>query len=231
VSERASPDCTSKRSDAYRGLHVLVDDDPRWRRDPVEQARAACRAGVPVVQLRAKHAGDRQALAWAREIRALTRACGSRFVVNDRFDLALIAEADAVHLGQEDLPPSALPAAARAQLAVGRSTHTPEQLDATRGEDVDYVAYGPVFGTRSKDSPFSARGLEAVAAAVLRAAPRPLVAIGGIEAGDIAALRAIGVEGVAVISAVAAAADPERAAALLVAAFDGPDGRPLGVRT
>ena len=112
----------------------------------------------------------------------------------------------------------------------GARRSTPEQLEATRGEDVDYVAYGPVFGTRSKDSPFSARGLEAVAAAVLRAAPRPLVAIGGIEADDVAALRAIGVAGVAVISAVAAAADPERAAARLVAAFDGPDGRPLGVR-
>jgi thiamine-phosphate pyrophosphorylase len=230
VSERPSPDRPSDRSHAYRGLHVLVDDDPRWGRDPVEQARAACRARVPVVQLRAKHAGDSQALAWAREIRALTRASGSRFVVNDRFDLALLAEADAVHLGQEDLPPAALPAAARAQLAVGRSTHTPEQLDATRSEEVDYVAYGPVFGTRSKDSPFSARGLEAVADAVRRAAPRPLVAIGGIEAGDIAALRAIGVAGVAVISAVASAADPERAAARLVAAFDGPTARPRGGR-
>ncbi len=217
-------------SDAYRGLHVLVDDDPRWGRDPVEQARAACRARAPVVQLRAKHAGDRQALAWAREIRALTRACGSRFVMNDRFDLALLAEADAVHLGQEDLPPSALPPAARAKLAVGRSTHTPEQLDATRSEDVDYVAYGPVFGTRSKDSPFSARGLEAVADAVRRAAPRPHVAIGGIEAGANGARRAIGVAGVAVISAVASAADPERATALLVAAFDGQDARPRGVR-
>ncbi len=218
---------TPSRGDAYRGLHVLVDDDPRWGGDPVEQARAACRARVPVVQLRAKHAGDLTCLAWAREIRALTRAVGSRFVVNDRFDLALLAEADAVHLGQDDLPPSALPAAARAKLAVGRSTHTPEQLAAARDEDVDYIAYGPVFGTRSKDSPFSARGLEAVAEAVRAAAPRPLVAIGGIEARDLAALRALGVAGVAVISAIAAAADPERAAGELITAFDGrtaPDG-------
>lgn len=199
---------------------MLVDDDPRWGRDPVEQARAACRARVPVVQLRAKHAKDETTLAWAREIRALTRAAGSRFVLNDRFDLALLAEADAVHLGQDDLPPSALPAAARAKLAVGRSTHTPEQLAAARNEDVDYVAYGPVFGTRSKDSPFSARGLEAVAEAVRAAAPRPLVAIGGIEARDLPALRGLGVAGIAVISAIAAAADPERAAGELMAAFD-----------
>jgi len=210
----------SARGDAYRGLHVLVDDDPRWGRDPVEQARAACRARVPVVQLRAKRAGDRTALAWAREIRALTRATGSRFVVNDRFDLALLAEADAVHLGQDDLPPEALPPEVRARLAVGRSTHTRAQLEAARDEDVDYVAFGPVFGTRSKDSPFSARGLEAVAEAVALAAPRPLVAIGGIERADLAALRALGVGGVAVISAVAASARPDEAAAELIDAFD-----------
>ena len=205
----------------WQGVHVLVDDDPRWTRDPVTQARAVCRAGVAVIQLRAKRTGDRQTLAWAREIRALTRAAGIAFVVNDRFDLALLAEADAVHLGQEDLPPAALPAAARARLAIGRSTHTRAELDAARGEDVDYVAFGPVFGTRSKDSPFDARGLDAAADAVRRAAPRPLVAIGGIGVSDLAALRAIGVAGVAVISAVAGAADPEHAAAGLVAAFHG----------
>lgn len=209
------------RGDAYHGLHVLLDDDPRWGRDPVEQARAACRARVPVVQLRCKQAGDAQILAWARTIRALTRAAGIRFVVNDRFDLALLAEADAVHLGQEDLPPAALPASARAKLAVGRSTHTARQLEAARAEDVDYVAFGPVFGTRSKDSPFSARGLEAVEAAVAAVAPRPLVAIGGIARGDLGVLRARGVAGIAVISAVAGAPDPERAAAELIDAFDG----------
>ncbi|MEZ4280241.1 MAG: thiamine phosphate synthase [Myxococcota bacterium] len=222
----AHPD--ADRGAAYRGVHVLCDDDPRWGRDPVAQARAACRAGVAVVQLRTKHAGDRQALEWAREIRVLTRRAGIQFVVNDRFDLALLAEADAVHLGQEDLPPSAIPGEARIRLAIGRSTHTPEQLDAARGEDVDYVAFGPVFGTRSKQSPFPARGLEALADAVRRASPRPLVAIGGIEAAHLETLRAIGVAGVAVISAIAAAEDPERAAAAFVAGFRAGAGGNVG---
>lgn len=216
-----SPSSRPPRPGAYHGLHVLCDDDPRWGRDPVEQARAACRTGVPVIQLRAKHARDSVVLEWARAIRALTRASGSRFVVNDRFDLALLAEADAVHLGQEDLPPAALPVAARAKLAVGRSTHTREQLAAARDEDVDYVAFGPVFGTRSKDSPFDARGLAAVGEAVGLAAPRPLVAIGGIGIGDLAALRELGVAGIAVISAVAGAVDPEAAADRLITGFDG----------
>jgi hypothetical protein len=109
---------------AVQGLYVLADDDPRWRRDPVEQARAALAGGAAAVQLRAKHATDRQALAWAEAIVALCRAAGARSFVNDRFDLALAAGADGVHLGQDDLPPDRMPAAARARLLVGRSTHT-----------------------------------------------------------------------------------------------------------
>lgn len=106
----------------FSGLHVLADDDPRWSRDPVAQARTACAAGARVVQLRAKHATDRQALEWARAIRTLTREAGVTFIVNDRFDWALACEADGVHLGQEDLSPDALPVAARARLAIGRSS-------------------------------------------------------------------------------------------------------------
>ena len=102
-----TPSPNPSRGEDYRGLHVLADDDPRWGRDPVEQAAFACAAGVPVVQLRTKHATDEQTLAWARAIRRLTLDSGTRFIVNDRFDLALLAEADGVHLGQGDLPPSA----------------------------------------------------------------------------------------------------------------------------
>ncbi len=207
----------------YLGLHVLVDDDPRWGRDPVAQARDACEAGAPVVQLRCKHATDSQALEWAREIRRQTREAGARFVVNDRFDLALLAEADAVHLGQGDLPPDALPRDLRARLAVGRSTHTTEQLEAARTEDVDYVAFGPVFGTTSKVSEYADRGLVALRRAVALAAPRPLIAIGGIEASHLPALREAGVGGFAVISVVAGASDPVAAARALIAGFAGQD--------
>jgi thiamine-phosphate pyrophosphorylase len=206
------------RDALLRGLHVLADDAPHWKRDPVEQALAACAGGAHVVQLRAKLATDRQTLAWAEAIRAATRAAGALFVVNDRFDLALAAGADGVHLGQEDLPPARLPAAARAELLVGRSTHTAEQLEAARGEPVDYVAFGPVFDTRSKASEWSARGIEALARAVRLAAPRPCVAIGGITQGRAAAVAATGA-GLAVVSAVAGADDPVAATRALVAAL------------
>jgi thiamine-phosphate pyrophosphorylase len=194
--------------DRLRGLHVLADDAPHWKCDPPEQARAACRGGAAVVQLRTKFVSDRDMLSWAAEIRAATREAGVLFLVNDRFDLALLADADGVHLGQEDVPPSWLPAQARERLLVGRSTHTLAQARAACDEPIDYVAFGPVFGTRSKRSPYDARGLEALAEVVRIAAPRPVVAIGGIDADNARAVAAAGAAGVAVISAVAGADDP-----------------------
>jgi thiamine-phosphate pyrophosphorylase len=199
---------TPRDAPAYHGLHVLADDDPRWPIDPVAQAQAACAGGAHVVQLRTKHATDRQTLAWAEAIRALTRAADVRFVVNDRFDLALAAAADGVHLGQGDLPPDRIPRPLRARLAIGRSTHTLAEARATRAEDVDYVAFGPVFGTTSKESAFEARGTALLREVVLAVAPRPVVAIGGLCAENVPDARAAGARGVAVISAIAAAPDP-----------------------
>jgi thiamine-phosphate pyrophosphorylase len=198
-----------------RGLYVLCDDDPRWPHDPVEQARAALAGGAQVVQLRAKRATDAQSLAWAEAIGALAHRHGALFFVNDRFDLALASGADGVHLGQTDLPPARLPAKARTRLRVGRSTHTQGEARATQGEAVDYVAFGPLFGTTSKDSAYDARGLDALAEVVRIAAPRPVVAIGGIDAARAADVVRAGAAAVCVISAVAGAPDPEAAARAL----------------
>jgi thiamine-phosphate pyrophosphorylase len=200
---------------AVHGLYVLCDDDPRWPHDPVEQARAALAGGARVVQLRAKRATDAQALAWAEAIRALAHERGALCFVNDRFDLALAAGADGVHLGQTDLPPSSLPASARARLQVGRSTHTQDEARATRDEDVDYVAFGPLFGTTSKHSEYDARGLDALAEVVRIAAPRPVVAIGGIDVARAADVVRAGAAAVCILSAVAGARDPATAARAL----------------
>ena len=193
-----------------RGLHVLADDDPRWKHPPLEQAAAACRGGAAVVQLRAKRATDRELLAWARPMRRLTREADALFLVNDRFDLALLCEADGVHLGQDDLPPGRIPAELRARLRIGRSTHTLEQARRACAEPIDYLAFGPLFGTRSKDSEYDARGLEALAQVVALAGKLPVVAIGGIDEEQIAAVGALGA-GAAVISAVADAGDAQAA--------------------
>ena len=209
------------RRERLRGLHVLADDDPRWARDPIAIADAACAGGAAVVQLRCKHASDREALRLGAAIRARTRDAGVLFVVNDRFDLALAVAADGVHLGQEDVPPDRLPKAARERLLVGRSTHGEADLAAALAEDLDYVAHGPVFETRSKATPHAARGVERAAAAARAAAPLPLIAIGGIDEAGARALRAAGVGGIAVIGAVAAARDPLAAVRELRAAFAG----------
>jgi thiamine-phosphate pyrophosphorylase len=200
------------------GLYYLADDDPRWPRDPVEQARAALAGGARVVQLRTKHTGDREVIAWGAAIRRLTRERDALFVVNDRFDLALACEADGVHLGQDDIPPARVPEAARARLRIGRSTHTIEQARAACAEPIDHLAFGPLFGTTSKESPYSARGLDVLAQVVRLAAPRPVVAIGGIGASNAASAIAAGAAAVCVLSAIAGADDPEAAARAIAAA-------------
>jgi thiamine-phosphate pyrophosphorylase len=210
----ASPSAAAER---LRGLFVLADDDPRWAHTPVAQARAACAGGAAVVQLRAKFSTDRETLAMGREIRRITSAKGALFFVNDRFDLALLCDADGVHLGQEDLPPARLPREARRRLLVGRSTHTLQQARTARDEPCDYVALGPVFGTTSKETPYDARGLALLAEVAALVAPRPVIAIGGADLRRAASALRAGAAGVAVISAVAGAADPEQATRELVA--------------
>lgn len=200
----------------YCGLHALADDDSRWSRDPVEQAVDALRGGARVVQLRAKHTGDREVLAWAFRIRELTREVGARFVLNDRFDLALAAEADAVHLGQDDLAPEDLPASVRKRLAIGRSTHDLEQARAALSLGIDYLAFGPVFGTESKATGYTARGLAALETIVCSAGAVPVVAIGGIDESNLESVLACGAAGIAVISALAGASRPADAAQRLV---------------
>ena len=115
------------------------------------------------------------------------------------------------------MAPARVPAAARARLRIGRSTHTPEQLRRAREEPVDYLALGPVFGTTSKVSAFGPRGLPALAEAAREAEPLPLVAIGGIDHDNVTLVARAGARGAAVISAVADADDPEAAVRALVA--------------
>jgi thiamine-phosphate pyrophosphorylase len=203
------------------GLLMLADDSPSWKWDPVEQAQAACEGGAAAVQLRVKHAGDRAALVWARRIRELTRSCGADFYVNDRFDLALAAQADGVHVGQDDMPPAQIRLAVGSRLAIGLSTHDLDQARRACAEPVDYIAFGPVFGTLSKESEYSARGLAGLAEIVRTCAPRRVVAIGGITAENAGEVANAGASAIAVISCIAQAPEPVAAARTLLAAFLG----------
>jgi thiamine-phosphate pyrophosphorylase len=208
-----------------RGIYAIADDDPRWPHGVRAQVEGALAGGACAVQLRLKHTRDLDALELARWTAALCRAAGVLSIMNDRFDLADLAGMDGVHLGQEDVAPQELPVEVRARLLVGLSTHTLEQLRESRTLPIDYVAFGPVFGTHSKDSVFEPRGLEMLARAVAAAA-HPLVAIGGIGADQVEAVAGAGARAAAVISAIAAATDPATAARCLCERFfRGPGSR------
>jgi thiamine-phosphate pyrophosphorylase len=134
------------------------------------------------LQLRAKNSGARDVLALLRALKPLCEEQRVPLFANDRPDLAVLAEANGVHLGQDDLPVAEVRRFAPG-LRVGVSTHNLEQLDAALRLEPDYVAFGPVFGTSSKARPDPTVGLEGLhlAAEKARAAGVPLVAIGGID--------------------------------------------------
>ena len=178
----------------------------------VDLLAAAIRGGVDVVQIREKTLPDRELLPLLEQARELTRSLDVPLVVNDRPDLALLAGADYVHLGQDDLP---LAAARRLGLAVGLSTHTPAEVAAT---GADYIGVGPVFATPTKEGrPPVGLGLVRYAAAH---SPVPWFAIGGIDRTTVEQVVAAGAHRVAVVRAICEAADPEQAARELRAAVD-----------
>ena len=186
---------TGARSD----LHGLVE--------------AAVSGGVDIVQIRERELPDGELLGVLQEVRALTRRLQVPLVVNDRPDLAVLAEADYVHVGQDDLP---VEAARRFGLAVGQSTHAPAELDAS---GADYLGVGPVYETPTK-SGRAAAGLDYVGYAA-KHARRPWFAIGGIDQTNAHEVVAAGAERIAVVRAITEAADPEKAAASLRAALPG----------
>ena len=178
---------------------------------------AALRGGARVIQVRAKGLPAGALLALAREAVAAARAQGGVLVVNDRPDIALLAGADGVHLGQEDLPPRDARRTLPASTLLGLSTHDAGQVEAAAEEPVDYIAIGPVFPTRTKADARPTVGLAGVRSA--RARTRlPLVAIGGITADNARAVIEAGADGVAVLSAVLAGEDVEAAVRRLRAA-------------
>jgi thiamine-phosphate pyrophosphorylase len=212
-----SPDARQKLA----GIYPLADDDPRWRNDPRAVVKGALAGGATVLQLRLKHSVDREALTLARWAAEQAHRAGALLIVNDRFDLADLAAADGVHLGQDDLPPERIPEDLRRRLLIGFSTHTLEQVARSREQPADYIAFGPVFGTASKQSAYNARGVEALARAV-ESAGRPVVAIGGISEENLPRVRAAGARAAAVISAIADAADPAEATRRLRKKFASP---------
>jgi len=182
--------------------------------------RAAVAGGVTAVQVRAKHGGDRDRLALVRSVADVLRGTGVALLVNDAVDVALLAGADGVHLGQSDLPAAEVRRLVGPDLLLGLSVSTVEEVRAAPVDALDYLGVGPVWATATK--PLAAPPLgPAGTAAVVAAASVPCVAIGGVHAGTVGELRGSGIAGFCVVSAVCAAADPEAAARDLRARWSG----------
>ena len=200
--------------------YPIVDAARLRGRDVAAVVDLLARGGARLIQLRAKALTDRERLALARAAVAAAHASGARLVVNDRADVARIAGADGLHVGQDDLSPDDARAVIGPAMLLGVSTHGLAQLEAAASSPVDYVAIGPVFATRTKDDPDPVVGLEMVrrARAIVS---RPLVAIGGITRANARLVIEAGADGVAVVSDLLDAPDLGHAFAELRAAIAG----------
>ena len=170
--------------------------------------------GASCIQLRIKTA-DHTAAEIEREVRAAVEAGskvpGAQIFINDHWQLALAAGAYGVHLGQEDLDTAELSALRHAGLRLGLSTHTPGELARAKAVQPSYLAIGPIYPTTLKVMPYEPVGLERLKVWAAQSAPYPVVAIGGISLALMPGVLACGVDGVAVVSAVTQATDPQLA--------------------
>lgn len=195
-------------------LHVLTDTVLQSRFSHEELTRMAIAGGADTIQFRLKQGSTRDMIGLALAMKALCLDAGVTFIVNDRLDVAIAAEADGVHLGQEDFP---IPLARRMLgegKIIGGSAATIEEARVCLSEGADYVGFGPVYPTTSKDDAGPVSGIETLKN-VVETIPLPIIAIGGVDAGNIPAVMEAGAKGIAVISAVCCREDPQEATTAL----------------
>lgn len=187
-----------------KGLYLVLTEP----RDGYEKlTELAVQAELPAVQLRYKGTDVRKCLDLARAMRRITAGTDTLFIVNDRPDIALMAEADGVHVGREDLPVSAVRRLIGPEMLLGLSTHTLDEVRAAGDEPVDYIGFGPLYATNSKEKPDPVVGPQGLPAA-FNLSRHPIVAIGGITRDRISEIDLGCCHNVAVITAVTHADDP-----------------------
>ena len=204
-------------------LYALIDPAVAGGRTLGELASRIADS-VTLAQLRDKHGSTRAMVEEARELTVVLAPLDIPLLINDRVDVALAAEADGVHIGQDDMSPADARLLLGRTAIIGLSIMTVEQAKAAPLEHLDYVAIGGVYGTASKDNtatPIGIAGLRAIVQAVRARDPKfPICAIAGINEGNAAEVIAAGADGVAVISALSLAPDPGKAAQNLRAVVD-----------
>lgn len=191
-------------------LYLVTDRRLAQNRPLQELVKRAVSGGVTVVQLREKDCSSREFLELALEIKKVLTP-EIPLIINDRLDIALAAKADGLHLGQTDLPVEVARKLLGPRAIIGLSVETSEQLTRARNLPVDYLALSPVFLTSTKTDTAPAWGLEGIAEA-RKITSQPLVAIGGLNKTNVPEVIKAGADGVAVVSAICAAEDPEEAA-------------------
>lgn len=195
-------------------LYLVAGSEALAGRDLVAVVAAAVSGGVTLVQLREKAMASDRMVERARALKAVLAPLGIPLIINDRLEVTLAAAADGLHLGQDDMAPAEARAALGPDKILGVSAGDAEEAAIADPALVDYVGVGPVYPTGSKADAGEAIGLTGLTA-MRRLLSLPMVAIGGIQADRAAEVMACGVEGVAVVSAICAAADPEAAARAL----------------
>ncbi len=206
-----------------KGIYGILGEKFSRGRTNVETARQMAAHGVKIIQYREKaHLKSRKAmLAECLEIREITQRAGVMFIVNDFLDLALMARADGVHVGQDDLPVRAVKALAP-HLVVGCSTHSPEQAARAVADGADYIGAGPVFSTQTKEDVCDAVGLDYLdhVAANLDI---DFVAIGGIKRHNLEQVLSRGAKTVCLVTEIIGARDIGRRIGQIRAVMDGLD--------
>jgi thiamine-phosphate pyrophosphorylase len=204
-------------------LYALLDPAVAGGRT-LPQLATSLVGSATIVQLRDKHGSTRDMVATARALKAMLKPAGIPLLINDRVDVALAAEADGVHIGQDDMAAADARRLLGSDAIIGLSIKSLTQAAEASLDLLDYVAVGGVYATTSKDNtaaPIGTGGLRAIAAAIRARKMRyPLCAIAGITAANAGDVIAAGADGVAVISALSLAADPAAAARNLRAVVD-----------
>jgi thiamine-phosphate pyrophosphorylase len=200
-------------------LHVLTDTVLQSRYSHIELAKMAIEGGADTIQFRQKNGSTKGLISLAKKLKELCALANVTFIVNDRVDVAIAAEAHGVHLGQDDFPITLARKLMGEDAIIGGSAVTLKDSQKCLEEGADYVGFGPVYPTSSKPDASLPTGIELMKKAI-HAVPLPFIAIGGIHPKNVAEVIRAGAYGIAVISAVCCQDDPKEATRLLSQALE-----------
>lgn len=200
-----------KRLFDFSDVHLyVITQAPRAGQSYLAMVEAACAGGADAIQLRDKTLSSRELVRLAKDLQAICDRTGTFFILNDRVDVALAADVDGVHVGQEDLPVRVVREMMGHKKLIGCSTHSTAQALAAVGDGADYMSCGPLFATPTKPD-YTPVGVDLVKE-YRQLVRTPFVAIGGIDLANVAQAIAAGADRVAVVRAVAGASDVAQAA-------------------